>query len=60
MKLAYVTNVKIPAEDAQSIQVAAMAKAFNQKLGHDFLLVSPKTLDNKNFLTQFNEIIKHL
>ncbi len=42
MKLAYITNITIPAKDAQSIQVAAMAQAFFENLKEDFLLISPK------------------
>jgi len=41
MKLIYLTNIQIPAEDAQSIQVREMSKAFYNKLGNDFLLISP-------------------
>lgn len=46
MQLVYITNIQLPASDAQSIQVSAMAKAFNQKLGDNFLLISP--LNNEN------------
>lgn len=42
MRLAYITNITIPAKDAQSIQVAAMAQAFFENLKEDFLLISPK------------------
>lgn len=41
MKLLYLTNVQIPAENAQNLQIQAMSKAFFYSLKEDFLLVSP-------------------
>lgn len=41
MKLIYITNSIIPANDAQSKQVVAMCKAFNEHLKQDFALISP-------------------
>jgi len=52
-KLIYITNVKIPGEDAQSIQIQCMAKAFYKILGKNFILISPKTKLNKNLNTEF-------
>jgi len=48
MKLAYITNVKIPACDAQNIQVQAMCKVFFEKLNNNFILISPKNKKNKD------------
>lgn len=47
MKLAYITNVKVPAGDAQSLQISAMAKSFFVVLKDDFLLISPMSLQNR-------------
>jgi len=47
MKLLYITNVKIPAHDAQSLQVASMAKAFTASLADDFGLVIKKMPGNE-------------
>lgn len=48
MKILYLTTILLPSEDAQSIQVAAMAKAFSKELGDDFLLVSPSDRENRD------------
>lgn len=53
MRLAYITNVKIPAADAQSLQIAAMAKSFFMILQRDFLLVSPKNDLNTGAKTDY-------
>jgi len=47
MRLVYATTVQIPADDAQSVQVQAMAQAFAGILGSDFALVSPATPQNR-------------
>ncbi len=52
-KLIYITNVKIPGGDAQSIQVEAMAKVFSKILGKNFVLISPKHQLNKNLKKAF-------
>jgi len=52
-KLIYITNVKIPGEDAQSIQIQCMAKAFHKVLGKNFVLISPKTKLNRDLKTEF-------
>ena len=54
MKLAYITNIQIPAEDAQSIQVQAMCKVFFDYLKDDFLLISPRIDKNKSKKTDYN------
>ena len=51
MKLLYLTNVQIPAENAQNLQIQSMSRAFFDTLKEDFLLISPwneknKTMDN--------------
>lgn len=56
MRIAYVTNVKIPANDAQSVQVTAMARAFSSHLGEDFVLISAETAENKDAKTDFQWI----
>ena len=48
MRFLYITNIQIPANDAQSIQVQAMSKVFFDYLKDDFLLISPK-ISKKNF-----------
>jgi len=53
MRLAYVTNVSMPAGDAQSIQVQAMAKSFAMKLGNDFLLVSSRNKINSGMTSDY-------
>src|SRR3989338_4060167 len=53
MKLLYITNVQIPAADAQSVQVESMCDAFAETLGNDFLLVSPNTKENAHSLKLF-------
>lgn len=40
MKLYYITRVSLPSKAAQSVQILAMAEAFNQTLGVDFRLIS--------------------
>ncbi len=54
MKLIYLTNVQIPAEDAQSIQVKEMSRAFSNKLGDNFLLISPLNEKNRGLEADFN------
>lgn len=56
MKIAYITRVKTPNEDAQSIQVLAMAKVFSMLLKKDFIFLSPQTNENFNFQTEFQWI----
>ncbi|MFH1790294.1 MAG: glycosyltransferase [bacterium] len=56
MKVAYLTNVIMPAGDAQSIQVAAMATTFAQNLNEDFILISPKTSLNGRLNRKFKWI----
>lgn len=51
MKLLYLTNVQIPAENAQNLQIQSMSRAFFDALKENFLLISPwneknKTMDN--------------
>src|SRR5574344_505663 len=41
MKLLYLTNVQIPAENAQNLQIQAMSKAFFDSLKENFILISP-------------------
>lgn len=53
MKLLYLTNVQIPAEDAQSLQVQAMSLAFWQKLKENFILISPLNKENKELKTVY-------
>lgn len=53
MKLAYITRVKTPNDDAQSIQVLAMAKVFSMILKKDFIFLSPQTDENINLQTEF-------
>jgi glycosyltransferase involved in cell wall biosynthesis len=47
MKLLYLTNVQIPAENAQNLQIQAMSKAFFDYFKDDFLLVSPWNKANR-------------
>lgn len=47
MKLLYLTNVQIPAENAQNLQVQSMCKAFFYLLKDNFLLVSPWNRENE-------------
>ena len=54
MRLAYITNIKIPANDAQSVQVAAMSRAFAKILNDDFKLFSVKSRLNKKILSDYN------
>lgn len=56
MRLLYLTNVQIPAKDAQSIQVQAMSLAFWQSLKDNFILISPKNKENKGLQTEFRWI----
>jgi glycosyltransferase involved in cell wall biosynthesis len=49
MKLLYLTNVQIPADDAQNLQIQSMCKVFYNYLKDDFLLISPLNSRNKNF-----------
>ncbi len=42
MKVAYITATHIPASGAQSLQIAAMAKAFGEVLGSRFVCISPR------------------
>ena len=53
MKLAYITNIKTPAGDAQSIQVQAMSRTFFKVLGDDFLFISPLDEKNKEFRSAY-------
>jgi len=50
------TNVQIPADDAQSLQIQAMSKAFTLALKEDFLLISPKNKRNESLKTEYNWI----
>jgi len=47
MKLLYLTNVQIPAENAQNLQIQSMSRAFFDALKEDFLLISPWNEKNK-------------
>jgi len=49
MKLLYLTNVQIPADDAQNLQIQSMCKVFYNYLENDFLLISPLNNRNKIF-----------
>jgi glycosyltransferase involved in cell wall biosynthesis len=49
MKLAYLTNTVIPADDAQSKQIVAMARNLHRLLGERFLLVSPRVAEQAFF-----------
>lgn len=53
MRMLYLTNVKIPAKDAQNLQIQAMSRAFNSALGEDFLLISPWNNENRNFKNDY-------
>lgn len=54
MKLAYITTVQVAGEDAQSLQIMAMSKAFSLSLGmENFLLISPLNSFNNNLSTEF-------
>jgi len=53
-KLIYLTNVRVPSTDAQSIQIGAMSRAFWQILGNNFALISPKTEENKYLKKEYN------
>lgn len=53
MRLVYLTNVSVPAGDAQSIQVRAMASAFFSLLKNDFIFISPENNANRNRLAEF-------
>ncbi len=53
MKLLYLTNVQIPADDAQNLQVQAMSRSFFNFLGDDFLLILPLNQRNKNISTEY-------
>jgi len=52
-KLLYLTNVKVPSTDAQSLQVGAMNKAFWERLKDDFVLISPKNEENKDLKKEY-------
>jgi len=56
MKLLYLTTVQIPADNAQSLQIQAMSKAFHSVLKDDFLLISPKNKRNAILSTEYNWI----
>jgi glycosyltransferase involved in cell wall biosynthesis len=64
MKLLYLTNVQIPAADAQNLQVQSMCKAFFYSLNNDFLLISPWSSVNEKMSSAYRweriEIIKWL
>lgn len=49
MKLLYLTNVQIPADDAQNLQIQSMCRVFCDCLKDNFLLISPLNSRNKNF-----------
>lgn len=49
MRILYLTSIRLPSTDAQSIQVLSMAKVFGEKLGDNFLLSSPSTKDNVDY-----------
>jgi glycosyltransferase involved in cell wall biosynthesis len=49
MKLLYLTNVQIPADDAQNLQIQSMCRVFYNYLKDNFLLISPLNNRNKNF-----------
>ncbi len=53
MKLAYLTTVRMPATDAQSLQVAAMNRAFFDALEYDMMLCSPATIENQTASTVY-------
>lgn len=53
MKLLYLTNVQIPADDAQNLQIQSMCKVFYNYLENDFLLISPSNKRNKNISTEY-------
>ena len=53
MKLLYLTNVQIPADDAQNLQIQSMCQAFHKALGDNFLLTSPLNKRNKDFNALF-------
>ncbi len=48
MKLAYITSILSPGNDAQSIQVGAMWQSFGEILQDDFFVISPKTKKQKS------------
>lgn len=54
MKLLYLTNVQIPADDAQNLQIQSMSQSFHNILGEDFLLASPLNERNKNLNTKYS------
>jgi glycosyltransferase involved in cell wall biosynthesis len=47
MKLLYLTNVQIPAENAQNLQIQAMSRAFFDSLKENFILISPWNKENR-------------
>jgi len=54
MKLLYLTNVQIPADDAQNLQIQAMSRSFFNFLGDNFLLISPLNKRNKDINTEYH------
>src|SRR3989338_4033989 len=54
MRIAYVTTILTPNDDAQSIQVQAMARVFHEALGKDFVFVSPEYERNKETAVSFS------
>lgn len=53
MRLVYLTNVSVPAGDAQSIQVRAMSRAFFSLLPDDFLFISPRNYANRELPSEY-------
>ena len=51
MKLLYLTNVQIPAENAQNLQIQAMSKAFFNSLKENFILISPWNKESEKMPT---------
>jgi glycosyltransferase involved in cell wall biosynthesis len=51
MKLLYLTNVQIPAENAQNLQIQAMSKVFFDSLRENFILISPWNKKNEKITT---------
>lgn len=51
MKLLYLTNVQIPAENAQNLQIQAMSREFFNSLKENFTLASPWNKENEKMIT---------